>query len=70
MTHPVNKVWVEDIAMSGAGSDFFTTLAGQRTGNWTELRNACELSHVVIACFATLSLISIAMAASLIGRES
>jgi hypothetical protein len=70
LTHPVNRFWVGEVAMSGAGSAFFSVFAGQRTGHWTELRNAWELSHVIIACFATLSLISIAMATSLIGLES
>jgi hypothetical protein len=70
MTHPVNKFWIEDIALSGPGSAFFSTFAGQRTGHWTELRNAWELSHVIIACFVTLSLISIAVATSLLGRDT
>jgi hypothetical protein len=70
MTHPVNNFWVKDVAMSAPGSTFFSTFAGSKPGEWTELRNVWELSHVIRACLATLSLISIAMATSLIPSEA
>lgn len=41
------------------------TFAGAKTGDWTELRNRWEISHVIRAGLATLSLISIAVATSL-----
>jgi hypothetical protein len=42
---------------------------GPRTGDWRELRNVWELSHVIIFGFVTLGLISIAAATSLIERD-
>lgn len=65
MTHPVNDFWVKNVAMSGPGSTFFSTFAGDKAGDWTALRNQWELSHVIIASFATASLISIAVTTSL-----
>ncbi len=69
MTHPVNNFWVKDVAMSAPGSTFFSTFAGGKAGDWTELRNRWELSHVIRAGLATLSLISIAVATSLFEGE-
>jgi hypothetical protein len=68
MTHPVNKFWIKDVAMSAPGSTFFSTFAGGRGGDWTELRNTWEISHVIRAGLAMLSLISIAVATSLFER--
>ena len=65
MTHPVNNFWVKDVVMAAPGSSFFSTFADAKAGDWTELRNRWELSHVIIACFATLSLSSMAVATSL-----
>lgn len=65
LTHPVNKFWVKGVAMSAPGSTFFSSFAAGAKGNWTALRNRWELSHLVIAVFATLSLLSIATATSL-----
>jgi hypothetical protein len=65
MTHPVNNFWVKDVATSGSGSIFFSIFAERRTGDWAELRNVWELSHVIIFGFVTLSLVSIAVATSL-----
>ena len=64
MTHPVNNFWVKNVAMPAPGSTFFSIFTGSAEGGWTELRNRWELSHAIIAAFATLSLISIAVAAS------
>jgi Domain of unknown function (DUF1772) len=68
LTHPVNKFWVKDVPMSAPGSTFFSTSAGTPSGDWTALRNKWELSHVIRACLALLSLISIAVATSLFER--
>lgn len=65
VTHPVNDFWVKDVTMSASGSAFFSIFAGHRTGDWMRLRNVWELSHVIRACLAMLSLISIAAAMSL-----
>jgi hypothetical protein len=69
MTHPVNNFWVKDVATSGPGATFFSMFGGPRTGDWRELRNVWELSHVIIFGFVTLGLISIAAATSLVERE-
>jgi hypothetical protein len=69
MTHPVNNFWVKDVAVSGPGAAFFSIFGGQQTGDWRELRNVWEFSHVIIFGFVTLSLVAIAAATSLIGRE-
>lgn len=65
VTHPVNNFWVREVSMSAPGSRFFSTFARGQSGDWMELRNRWELSHVVRACLAMLSLVSIAVAASL-----
>lgn len=65
MIHPINNFWVKDVATSAAGSTFFSTFAGMRNGDWTELRDTWERSHAVRACLHVLSLIAIAMATSL-----
>ena len=70
MTHPVNNFWVKDVAMSAPGSTFFSTFADGNAGDWTELRNRWEFSHVIRAGFATLSLISLAIATSLVESEA
>ncbi len=64
MTHPVNRFWVKDIAMTAPGKGFFATFAGGKAGDWMEMRNIWELSHAIRAGLATLSLISIAIATS------
>jgi hypothetical protein len=68
LTHPVNNFWVKDVALSAAGSTFFSAFARGQT--WTELRNASELSHVVRTCFSGLGLIAIAVATSLLGSSA
>jgi hypothetical protein len=65
MTHPVNNFWVKDVAVSGPGATFFSWFAREQPGHWTELRNVWEVSHVIRACLAILSLLSIAVATSL-----
>ncbi|HZR01593.1 MAG TPA: hypothetical protein VFA81_00280 [Burkholderiales bacterium] len=65
MTHPVNNFWVKDVTASGLGAKFFSTFAATQARDWTQLRNVWELSQVVRAAFAVLSLISIAVAATL-----
>lgn len=64
LTHPVNNFWVRDVATSRPGAAFFGIFARGQTTDWTELRNAWELSHAIIAVFATLSLVAIAVATS------
>lgn len=68
MTHPVNKYWVKDVAMAAPGTAFFSKVTGEEQP-WTRLRDRWERSHVIIAVFATLSLISIATATSYLGPD-
>ncbi len=69
MTHPVNNFWVKDVATSGPGAAYFSIFASRQTGDWTELRNIWELSHVIVFGFVTLSLGSLAVATAF-GRRS
>jgi hypothetical protein len=68
VTHPVNKFWLKDTAISGAGNAFFATDAVQggiaAPTHWTTLRDRWEYSHVVRAgmAFAALALIAAAVA--------
>ena len=64
VTHPVNNFWVKDIAHSTLGSSFFSFLSAQPSGDWRRLRDIWEFSHVARAALATLSLASIAIAAT------
>jgi hypothetical protein len=67
LTHPVNRFWLEDQQLQGAGAAFFAVGArGAASGaeqDWTALRNRWEYSHVARAAFAMLSLIALATAA-------
>jgi hypothetical protein len=65
VTHPVNNFWVRDVSVSRSGVAFFSMFARERDGDWRDFRNIWETSHVVRAGFAMLSLISIAIAATL-----
>jgi Domain of unknown function (DUF1772) len=68
LTHPVNKFWVKDIAMSKAGATFFATHAmdrGDGTPDWMALRDRWEYSHVIRAVLGltsqTLLVIAVAL---------
>jgi hypothetical protein len=68
LTHPVNKFWLEDQHLEGAGAAFFA-VGGRGPGSraeqdWTALRDRWEYSHVARAVFALLSLIALATAAT------
>jgi hypothetical protein len=60
VTHPVNNVWLKDTDVSGLGTVFFSTFAGQES-DWRQLRNMWEYSHVARAFFAMLSLVAMAV---------
>jgi hypothetical protein len=61
VTHPVNNVWLKDTDVSGLGTAFFSTFAGE-DADWRKLRNIWEYSHVARACCAMASLVSMAVA--------
>ena len=70
LTHPVNKFWVKDIAMSKAGSRFFGVAAADRNDNrpapdWKVLRDRWEYSHVVRAVLGLTSEVLLVIAIAL-----
>ena len=68
VTHPVNNFWVKDVQISGPGATFFSLFAPQAADaasvDWTKLRDIWEFSHVARAILAMLSMIAIALAAT------
>ncbi|WP_287180478.1 DUF1772 domain-containing protein [Mesorhizobium sp.] len=64
VTHPVNNFWVQDVAVSKPAATFFSLLRRKQSGDWKDLRDVWEASHVARAGLAMLSLISIAVAAT------
>jgi len=66
VTHPVNKFWLADQPVRGAGRAFFAAGGAARAhGDWRNLRDRWELSHVIRAALAliALSLLFLAMRA-------
>ncbi|MGQ2901950.1 DUF1772 domain-containing protein [Neoaquamicrobium sediminum] len=64
VTHPVNNVWTKDMQLTGPGATFFSSFAGDISGDWKRLREVWEYSHVARACFATASFIFLLVAAT------
>ncbi|MER9593677.1 DUF1772 domain-containing protein [Mesorhizobium sp. M0244] len=64
ITHPVNNFWAQDVATPKSAATFFSMFSRKQVGDWRELRNVWETSHVARAGLAMLSLISIAVAAT------
>jgi len=62
VTHPVNNFWLKDTNLSGFGKTFFSLFTPEAGADWSKLRNVWEYSHVARACFATLSLVALALA--------
>ena len=65
LTHPVNRFWLKDQKLGRAGSTFFGTAAAGGQGDWMQLRDRWEFSHVARAACASLSLVALAVAATL-----
>ena len=63
ITHPVNKVWVQDMQLGKSGSTFFGAGSSTAAGDWTELRDRWEWSHVARAALALASLVALVVAA-------
>jgi hypothetical protein len=60
LTHPVNKFWVKDANLGGAGKAFFGVgRAADAGGDWAALRDRWEYSHVARAVCAVLSLVAL-----------
>jgi hypothetical protein len=63
MTHPVNKFWLAGQPVHGAGRSFFAMGSGPRPhGDWRNLRDQWEMSHVIRAVL-TLMALSLLLAA-------
>lgn len=68
LTHPVNNFWLKDQKLKGLGKGFFTTGAkpeqpgGSNVDQWKRYRDRWELSHVIRAAFAMLSLVLLVVA--------
>jgi hypothetical protein len=62
VTHPVNRAWLKDTQLAGAGQVFFGLFAAPDS-DWRHMRNVWEWSHVARACLAMLGFISMTAAA-------
>ncbi len=70
VTHPVNRFWLQEAKLSAAGARFFSSGAGRRQAtqhaapvdDWMALRNRWELSHVLRAALAGVSLVALVIA--------
>ena len=72
LTHPVNKFWLKDVELKGAGHGFFAfdPLARTHGGaapDWTALRDRWERSHIVRAILSVLALALLTIAVVLQG---
>lgn len=68
LTHPVNRFWLKDQALHGAGAAFFDAGIAGAPGadqDWTKLRDRWEYSHVARAAFAMAAFILLVIAATL-----
>jgi hypothetical protein len=70
VTHPVNKFWLKDIELKGAGRGFFAfnPLGRAHDGavpDWTALRDQWEISHIIRAILSVLALTMLATAVAL-----
>jgi hypothetical protein len=61
LTHPVNRAWLRDTKLGGAGR-FFFGLISSPDSDWSHMRNVWEWSHVARACLHTLSFLSLTYA--------
>jgi Domain of unknown function (DUF1772) len=62
VTQPVNRIWVRDIGLGGAGERFFATGGIAREDDWTKLRDRWEYSHLVRAALMSAALVASIMA--------
>lgn len=59
--HPVNKYWIEDVAVGASGAAFFG--AGRKGSgeepSWTQLRDRWEYAHVARAVLTSIGLLAL-----------
>ncbi len=72
VTHPVNRFWLTDQSLGGAGSAFFVVGRQEHHGEeqndekrWIRYRNRWERSHVIRAVFAVVALVALTVAVGL-----
>jgi Domain of unknown function (DUF1772) len=66
VTQPVNKIWLQDVQLSKAGSAFFGTGGNVReSSNWTALRDRWEYSHVARAVLVTTAFVLLVCAVAI-----
>jgi len=72
MTHPVNKFWLQDLELKGAGQTFFghdplrrRSAADSAQPDWQVLRDRWENSHVIRAVLSGLSFVLLVTAVAL-----
>ena len=60
VTHPVNKTWLQQQELKGAGAAFFSAgsnAPSMSMQSWTALRDRWEYSHLARAVFAALGFV-------------
>jgi hypothetical protein len=63
--HPVNKVWLKEETLAGAGAEFFSVGGGlTAASDWTALRDRWEYAHAVRAGMAVCAFLLVAIAAT------
>jgi len=65
MTQPVNRYWLRNTELSHTATRFFETATAAPVGDWTEMRDRWELSHVLRAIASVLGLLLITAAVAL-----
>ena len=64
ITHPVNKIWLQEQNLHGAGATFFASGgASPSVQSWTALRDRWEYSHLARAVLAALAFVLLVLAA-------
>jgi hypothetical protein len=63
ITHPTNKVWLQDQELGRAGAAFFDAGAAGADRPWTAVRDRWEWSHVARSALILVSLIALVAAA-------
>jgi hypothetical protein len=66
LTHPVNRIWIRDVALSLGDEKFFGAGTAQiPQTDWTEARNRWERSHLIRAGLALAAFLALATAVAL-----
>jgi hypothetical protein len=67
ITQPVNKIWLKEVKLNKAGSAFFSTGGKvEGSGDWTQLRDRWEYSHVARAVLVTTAFVLLVCAVAIL----